>query len=58
MVCIESTAGCCFHGYEARSRMCADDLVLMEPIGRRLAEYKFILLDKEYNVNAGKSNGW
>ena len=38
--------------------MCADDLVLMEPLGRRLAEYKFIILDKGYNVNAGKSNGW
>ena len=40
----------------------ADDLVLtapiMEPLGRRVDEYKVSLLDKGQKVNAGKSNGW
>ena len=60
MVCIESTAVCCCHRCGLPSEMlCADALVLttpiMEPLGRRLAEYN---VDKGQKVNAGQSNGW
>ena len=66
MVCIGSTAvlspvrqeGV----YVPSELLCADDLILMapimEPLGRRLAEYNVSLLDKGQKVNAGKSNGW
>ena len=63
MVCIESTAVCCCYGcFPSEERngipselLCADALVLtapiMEPLGKRLAEYNVRLLDK------GQSNG-